>query len=681
MSNRRVNNFFTHRLLENKKNSGLPLNEDETEDLSTDISKADFSKYKDEDSKGEKKDNSKNPGNTQSTKVNMSLNLNDKSNKSSYGSYMALFIEALNSLDSIDFAAKSVDPDAEAVKKYKNDRYDIATSVDKNAAGLNKAWDKIASIAGSWPPSGQGLTSVVQSVVKNDDVYKNYFKEKKVLDDKLNGTPKLKKEVYDEELAKLKEKYSAMIDPRQILVLSKVNEAVAYYRKAIDLFRKGAEVELGFIEKREGGISGEDLKKVNELKKIIYSKEASNQEKVKAVDKLQKDFPAFFAQFDKQEIMQGSIDQILDALKKAPEEFYEKVSDTISNVVLSKDPNSNKSESYSYNGNNEYILEDFKGTLNQAKMFVGGVGKGIADGFTGGPKDSQAESGDKASLIYAAEGLKGNLMSLASEIDNVVNFKRNLYGLEDKKTAETATEKGANVTAEEAKEQASEMISFVRDSFTYVTGVRKEIEKGSTLSSIKGKLDSIGSKIQQIVRKGGILDKWKDDVLGTQRERVASTGYLEKGRSLMQIASAKLSEVSNQLKIEKRIKDRDADVVIKDVMDKAKNMISGNSSEQKPSLIKRKSDVKVFSKNSASEDPETVKTFQERLMDLGHLPTGTPSGEFDEATKTAAKNAMNYIGNLTGKVYADTDEAFEDFQRDLGFYKDNKSQIRKELGF
>ncbi len=675
MSDKRVNSFFTYRLLESKRKYGLSLNEDETGDLSSDIDKADFSK--DED-KGEKKE--ENPE-SKNYKVNMSLDLSDKSNESSYGSYMALFIEALNSLDSIDFAAKSVDPDAEAVKNYKNDRYDIATAVDKNAKGLSKAWDKIASIAGSWPPSGKGLTSVVQSVVKNDNVYKDYFKEKKVLDDQLNGTPKLKQEVYDEELKKLKDKYSAMIDPKQIMVLSKVNEAVGYYRKAIDIFRKGADVELGFIEKREGGISGEDLNKVNELRKIIYSGEASNQEKVKAVEKLQKDFPAFFGQFDKQEIMQGGIDQILDALKKAPEDFYEKVSDTISNVVLSKDPNTNKSESYSYSENSEYILEDLGGTLNQAKLFASGVGKGIADGFKGGAKDTPAESGDKASLIYAADGLKGNLMSLASEIDNVINFKKNLYGLSDKKEAETATEKGAKITADEAKAEAEEIISFVRESFTYVTGVRKEIEKGSTLSSIKEKLEAIGKKIQQIVRKGGILDKWKDDVLGTQRERVATTGYLEKGRSLMQMASAKLSEVSNQLKIEKRISDRDADKVLKTVMDKAADLLSGNLKDEKPSLIKRKSDVKVFSRDSAGDDPETVKTFQQRLMDLGHLPTGTPNGEFDDATKAAAKIAMNYIGDLTGKVYADTDEAFSDFQRDLGFYRDNKEEIRKNLGF
>jgi hypothetical protein len=41
---------------------------------------------------------------------------------------------------------------------------------------------------------------------------------------------------------------------------------------------------------------------------------------------------------------------------------------------------------------------------------------------------------------------------------------------------------------------------------------------------------------------------------------------------------------------------------------------------------------------------------------------------------------MTYIGSLSGKVYADNNEAFEDFQRDLGFYSDNKQEIKKSLG-
>ena len=99
-----------------------------------------------------------------------------------------------------------------------------------------------------------------------------------------------------------------------------------------------------------------------------------------------------------------------------------------------------------------------------------------------------------------------------------------------------------------------------------------------------------------------------------------------------------------------------------------------------PSKIKRKSDVSVFTKDGKNLNKGSVKSFQQRLIDLGHLSTGNLNGEFDEETKNAAKVAMGYIGSLSGKVYADNNEAFEDFQRDLGFYSDNKGEIRKKLG-
>jgi hypothetical protein len=200
--------------------------------------------------------------------------------------------------------------------------------------------------------------------------------------------------------------------------------------------------------------------------------------------------------------------------------------------------------------------------------------------------------------------------------------------------------------------------------------------KLKTFNPIKDRKNTTAG--EKIGRKGGILEKWKNDVLVESRERVASTSYLEKGRALMQMAAAKAAEVTNQQAIEKRYRDRDADVVIK----KAVDMVSGKSegSGLKPSKIKRKSDVSVFSKTDKNANKETIKTFQQRLIDLGKLPTGNLNGEFDEETKNASKLAMTYLGTLSGKVYADNEEAFNDFQRDLGFYTDNKEEIKKKMG-
>lgn len=672
---------------------GLSVNEDEVDDLADDIKgpaakkteapketpaandddlpddiKTPVAKKSSPDAKKEspvetKKETDKKTSVAKDYKINMGLDVSNKSNKSSYSAYVTLFTEALNSLDRMAGLGVEVDPDAPAIKNYESDRLDIATSVDKSADGLKNAWDKIYQIAGAWPPAGSGITGIIQKNLKSNDVYKKFIEEKKALDAELNGTPKLKKEEYDKQLAEMKKKYSAKIDPKQLMVLSSINNAIGLYRNAIDKFRQGADVELGFVEKREGGIKG------------------------------------------------------------ATENFYTELSDAIASIVLSKKPADKKDESENWIGPQESILEDFAGFLGNKKAFISGVGRGIVDGFKGGPKDQSVKSeNDKTSLLYAADALKGSLLGLASEIDNVVAFKKNIQGLgeglpdeyfEQKKKldvklngtpplerddyvkqlaelkkkytgstdtdSEKLTRKSAVETEQEAKAEASEMISFVRDSFKYVVDVPKELESSSSsLASIKTKLDDISKQIAIIGRKGGTLEKWKNDVLGENRERIASTSYLEKGRELMQMAAEKAAEAANQKAIEKRYRDRDADVVFK----KAVDMFKGGTGTEGalPSKIKRKGDVAVFSKDAKEPDKATVKSFQQRLIDLGHLPTGNLNGEFDEQTKNASKLGMTYIGSLSGKVYADNKEAFDDFQRDLGFYSDNKPEIKKSLG-
>ena len=702
----KINSFFSYGLLESKRRMGLSVNEDETDDLADDIKgpaakKTETSKEEPtsndedlpDDIKGTaakkdpaetKKEADKKTSVSKDYKINMGLNVSNKSNKLSYSAYVTLFIEALNSLDAMASLGGAVDPDAPAIKNYKSDRLDIATSVDKSAGGLKNAWNKIYQIAGAWPPSGTGITGIIQKNIKSNDVYKKYFEDKKKLDAELNGTPKLKQEEYDKQLAEMKKKYSAMIDPKQLMTLGKINNAIGLYKNAIDKFRQGADVELGFVEKREGGIKGEDLAKVDEIQKQLADKKTSQEDKIRIAEKLKKDFPAYFGGVKTEDILGGAIDQIKSGLAEAPDNFYEELSDAIAGIVLSKKPDDKKEESENWIGNQEKILEDFGGFLANKKAFVSGVGKGIVDGFKGGPKDQSAKSGDdKASLLYAADVLKGSLVGLASEIDNVIAFKKNIQGLGNDSSTDTESEKltrkSAVKTEQEAKAEASEMISFVQDSFKYVVNVPKELESSSvSLSSIKTKLDDISKQIAIIGRKGGTLEKWKNDVLGESRERVASTAYLEKGRELMQMAAAKAAEVTNQQAIEKRYRDRDADVVIK----KAVDMVKGDSGSggALPSKIKRKSDVLVFSKDAKKPDKATVKSFQQRLIDLGHLPTGNLNGEFDEQTKNASKLAMTYIGSLSGKVYADNAEAFEDFQRDLGFYSDNKEEIKKSFG-
>ncbi len=681
----KIDSFFSYSgLMESKKRMVLSVNEetdDEAEDLADDIKTQVTKKNK---AKGTKGDADKKSSAAKDYKINMGLNVSNRSNKSSYSAYMTLFIEAINSLDQMAALGGAVDPDAPAIKNYESDKRDIATSVDKTANGIKSAWDKIYSIAGTWPPSGKGITGIIKKELQKNDVINKYKAEKKALAAELNGTPKLKKEEYDKQLAEIEKKYSAMIDPKQLITLGKINNAIGLYRTAIDKFRQGAEAELGFVEKREGGIKKEDLSKVEELQKIIDDVKIPEQDRIRAAEKLKKDFPAYFGKVKIGDIVNGAIDQIKAGLSEAPENFYRELSDSIESIVLSKKPDDKKEESVNWTGSQERIVEDFAGFLNANKAFATGVGRGIVDGFKGGPKDQSAKSGnDKASLLYAADAIKGRLVGLASEIDNVVDFKKNIYGVSNDPSDDSEqgkiARKSSDLTADEAKAEAAEMISFVKDSFKYVTNISKELGSSSvTLASIKKKLDDISHQIDIIGRKGGTLEKWKNDVLGESRERVASTAYLEKGRALMQMAAGKAAEVTGQQSIEKKYRERDADMIFK----KAVNMVKGvtDTEDALPSKIKRKSDVSVFTKDGKNLNKGSVESFQQRLIDLGHLSTGNLNGKFDEETKNAAKVAMGYIGSLSGKVYADNNEAFEDFQRDLGFYSDNKDEIKKKLG-
>ena len=738
----KINSFFSYGLLESKRKIGLSVNEDETDDLADDIKgkspkKPEASKeitvpgdddlpddikgakgtVAKKDSDETKKETGEKPSVAKDYRITRGAGINTKSNESSKKAYVTLFIEALNSLDRMASLGIEVDPkntDATAIKDYESGRKDIAISAGKTAAGLKNAWDKIYQIAGPWPPSGKGITGIIQQALKKNDVLNNYKAEKKKLDAELNGTPKLKQEEYDKQLKAMKVKYNDQIDPKQLMTFSAINNAIGLYRSAIDAFRQGADVELGFIEKREGGIKKEDLAKLDVLQKQLNDEKTSKQDRIRIAEKIKKDFPAYFGNVKTDDILNGAIDQIKSELSEAPEDFYKELSDAIQGIVLNKKQQEKKEESETWIGSQESILENFGG-------FLKGVGKGISDGFKGGPKDQPAKSGDdKASLLYAADVLKGSLMGLASEIDNVVAFKKNIHGLSDELPAEyfkekkkldaeldgtpplerddyvkqladlkkkyigskdtegeKVTRKEADSTADDAKSEASGMISFVKDSFKYVVGVPKELESSSvTLASIKIKLDAISKQIAIIGSKGGTLEKWKNEVLGESRERIASTSYLVKGRRLMQEAAAKADEITNQKAIEKRYRDRDADKLIK----KAVDAFSGKSGDLKPSKIKRKSDVSVFSKDAKEPDKATVKSFQQRLIDLGHLPAGNLNGEFDTQTKDASKLAMTYIGSLSGKVYADNNEAFADFQKDLGFYSDNKPEIKKSLG-
>jgi hypothetical protein len=493
---------------------------------------------------------------------------------SAFKSYMGMFAEGMNCLDSVYGLALTADPTAESVTSFDADRRSIGVAAGKSEKSANDAWDKLVDIA-------VNLLNVIPQSIKKNDILKKYKEERAKLDTEYNeeGGKKMKKEYYDEEVAKLRKKYSDMIDPAQITSLTKMKEASDLYYIALGNFYKGAKVEADFIRNKAKGD------------------------------------------------------------ETAIKDFFERVGEAMDSLVLSKKIAAKNIRTYE-SIDSQIIFEK--------------------------TKDGPVGELDGTNLRYLADNLTGAILGLAKEIDNVIAYKKVVQGRE--------TEAGKRA-AEEAKNSASEMIQFVRDSYVYLDKRVDEIlkdDKKTGYKELKERLDEISEKIAQITRKDGILEKWKNEVLGENREKTASGAYLEKGRELMARAKEIIDEITKSENLSTRIKGFEADQLLKRAV---KAWKGEKDTTRKTSNIRRRGDYKTFPKNPTEKDKPEVKDFQERLKDLGQLTSGYKEGQFDDPTKEATKKAMSHLGVITGKVYGDSEEAFKDFLIDFNIYSDRLGDI------
>lgn len=509
---------------------------------------------------------------------------------SGFKSYMGLFAEALNCMDSIYAIARQVDPEASEVKGYESKKSEIGVVSGKSEDKMNSAWEKIME-------TSKGLLNVIPVKVKKNDVIKKYTEEKEALEKGKDGK-KLKEEVYKRELEKLRKKYSEMIDPAQIITLSKMKKATELYYAALVNFYNGSKAEVEFVK---------------------------NKAKEKEDESIVKD-------------------------------FFNMVGDSAETIILSK----------------KLATKNIK-TYESESILTEDIGQGVKKIF-GKSKDEPVGETDTVTLKYVADNLIGSIIGLAQEIDNVIAYKTVVQGRE--------TESGKRAAAE-AKSSAEELIKFVNDSYKYVVGVedllKNDEDNKTTHKEVKEKLDEIAQRLESIGRTGGILEKWKKEVLGAKREKTASGANLERGRELMLQAKQTVDEVISASNLDAEIKDKEVTALFK----KAVNALRGTSDKSdgsgKISRIKQRGDYKTFSKNPTDKEKETVKGFQERLKSMGQLSSGYKEGEFDEKTKKSSNIAMKYLGVVTGKTYDDSEEAFRDFQVDHGMYGDNIDKLAEIL--
>ena len=300
-----------------------------------------------------------------------------------------------------------------------------------------------------------------------------------------------------------------------------------------------------------------------------------------------------------------------------------------------------------------HIVEGFGGFLNMAKQFVAGVGKGALDNtiFSGTEKKEE----DIPASVYSAEVLRSAILNTTTKMVNILD------GIDpaDKAAAEAS---------------AAEMFSFLKDSYKKVYDILKDKEENGpkviTTQKMNSTLSEISSKLDVMTRPNGILQKWKDEFMGIKNSKFVGREFLSKGRGLVESGKKIMQQVEYVKKLKDQIKSKDLEGVVNRSLAAMKG---GDTREFKPK------EVKTFGKDPEDQVPEIVKEYRMRLVRLG-LVSKDNGDTYGSNDAQMTKQAMGYLGSVTGKVYTDSDESLREFQRDLGIYVDKQDEIKDILG-
>ena len=297
-----------------------------------------------------------------------------------------------------------------------------------------------------------------------------------------------------------------------------------------------------------------------------------------------------------------------------------------------------------------HIVEGFGGFLNMAKQFVAGVGKGALDDTIFSRTEKKEE--DIPASVYSAEVLRSAILNTTTTMVNV------LAGIDQ-----------ADKAAAEAS--AAEMFSFLKDSYKKVYDIledkKEDGPKVITTQKMNSTLSEISSKLDVMTRPNGILQKWKDEFMGIKNSKFVGKEFLSKGRGLVEAGKKIMQQVEYVKKLKDQIKSKDLEGVVNRSLAAAKGE---DTREFKP---------KTFGKDPEEQVPEIVKEYRMRLVRLG-LVSKDNGDTYGSKDAQMTKQAMGYLGAVTGKVYTDSDESLRDFQRDLGIYVDKQEEIKDILG-
>ena len=329
-------------------------------------------------------------------------------------------------------------------------------------------------------------------------------------------------------------------------------------------------------------------------------------------------------------------------------------------------------------------VDENLGTLiNQQRPFLRGIVKGAEDlgqkTIFAKHRRNDIPEITKDSILTAADNISTSILSIESSIGNIIGYKEAELGYSQDQLAKNdkkddvrdninAEKDKANKEAEGLKSKLDEMKQYVKPD-----KIQELLNSNTPIIDIKQQLDEYSKTIDQILRAGGTLSQLKDNIFGAAREKVSSAGDLASGIELIQKALELISKVSDRRYFKKKAKSIDS-------LDLYKKLVKGGEEDKKSLIQKKGQSIKTFTKTPTKEDRRAIADFQKRVKELGYSNPYTVEGEYDMNTQESAKKAQTFLKALTGKTYSNDDIGFEEFQKDLSIYTENRDRIKKELG-
>ncbi len=193
------------------------------------------------------------------------------------------FYEAIGALDLIKSIELSVLEKPEnkdnQLKPYFKELANIVNSTQPNYRSILETWEKIESLA-------QSLKKASPQKINSNDAMNQLKKDSKELRDRRDKGD-IDEEEFKRKAEVLKKKAIAEIDPNQMVSLVDYSKASDYLAKAIEKFKKGAEIELKRMEKKGRGFDSV----VSDMQKLIKAKRSikTSREDVKSREEKEKE--------------------------------------------------------------------------------------------------------------------------------------------------------------------------------------------------------------------------------------------------------------------------------------------------------------------------------------------------------------------------------------------------------